>query len=61
MAELTTKDLTAFEELLTAEQNCIEKMKYFAGVTKDSGIKQLCSDAAARHQKHFDTILKEVK
>ena len=49
MADLTEKELT--------EQALIKKYKGYAALASDPQLSALCSDLAARHKQHFDTLM----
>ncbi|MDR2909429.1 MAG: spore coat protein [Oscillospiraceae bacterium] len=57
MAGLTTKELSAIQDQLGAEQNLIKKYKMYSENSQDMVIKQKCTDIAAKHQTHFNTLM----
>jgi len=61
MASLTSKELTAIEEELTMEQNVISKYKMYAQTATDSVIKDKCECIAGKHQKHYDTLISQLR
>ena len=60
MADLTSKELTALEDQLNAEQNMIKKYKLYAGSTNDPQIKTRCEQIAAKHQNHFTRLMNQL-
>lgn len=57
MANLTSKELSALEDQLNCEQNLIKKFKFYSQNATDPKIKTMCDDMAAKHKKHFDTLM----
>ncbi len=57
MAQLTSSELAAIQEQLTAEQNLIEKYKAYAAQAQDPQIQTKCQQIAAQHQAHFTRLL----
>ena len=60
MADLTSKELTALEDQLNAEQNMIKKYKLYDGSTNDPQIKTRCEQIAAKHQNHFTRLMNQL-
>lgn len=60
MKNITEKELSAYNDLLTQEKSAVDKYNYYAQSCKDPGIKKLCKDAATRHQEHFNTIFSQL-
>ena len=58
---LTSMELEGFSKLLTSEANAIRKYKAYAAACEDPALCELCEDMAARHRRHYDTILSELK
>ncbi len=58
--QLTTMELEGFSKLLTSEANTIQKYKAYAASCEDPALCELCEDLAARHKRHYDTILSEL-
>ena len=50
MANLTSKELSAIEDQLSAEQCLIKKYKLYAQNASDPQIKTKCEQIAAKHQ-----------
>ena len=50
MANLTSKELSAIEDQLNAEQCLIKKYKLYAQNASDPQIKTKCEQIAAKHQ-----------
>jgi len=61
MASLTSKELTALEDQLTMEQNIVSKYKMYSQTAIDSDIKNKCDCFANKHQKHYDTLISQLK
>ena len=61
MATITSKELTALEDQLSVEQNIINKYKMYSQTAIDSEIKDKCSCIANKHQKHYDTLISQLK
>ena len=61
MASLTSKELTALEDHLAMEQNIISKYKMYSQTATDSEIKDKCGCIANKHQKHYDTLISQLK
>lgn len=57
MANLTTEELKAIEDQLSAEQLLVKKYKSYAVLSIDPQIKTQCEQIAGRHQSHFDRLL----
>jgi len=57
MANLTTKEATALEDLLTSEQTEIAKFRGMASQCTDPVIKTKLENMASRHQQHYDRIV----
>jgi len=61
MPNLTTKELTALEEALGAEQVLIKKYRTMASQSAEAGIKSRLESIAARHQQHYDTLVSHLQ
>ena len=61
MPNLTTKELTALEETLGAEQVLVKKYRTMSGQCTDAGIKTRLESIASRHQQHYDTLISHLK
>ena len=57
MANLTTEELKAIEDQLSAEQLLVKKYNSYAVLSTDPQIKTQCEQIAGRHQSHFDRLL----
>lgn len=60
MAELTSKELSAIEDQLNAEQILIKKYTMYSQATCDPQIKTKCEQIAAKHQNHFDRLINKL-
>lgn len=61
MTNLTTKELTALEETLGAEQVLIKKYRTMANQCNDTAIKSRLENIANRHQQHYNTLVNYLK
>ncbi len=57
MANLSAKELTAIEDMLTMEETMVKKFKLYAQACTDPALKQKCEEVAAKHQNHFCTLM----
>lgn len=57
MANLTSKELTALEDQLSAEQTLVKKYQAMAGMCADTQIQQCLNSCAQKHQQHFTTLM----
>jgi len=61
MATITTKELSGLDDILNQEHNLIQKFHHYAAGTDDVKLKKQFEQIAAKHQKHFDTIMALLK
>ncbi|MEG0019800.1 MAG: spore coat protein [Oscillospiraceae bacterium] len=61
MKQITEKELSAYNELLIQEKATVDKFNYYAQNCKDTQLKKLCKDAAARHQEHYNSIFSQIQ
>ncbi|MBC8545938.1 spore coat protein [Clostridiaceae bacterium NSJ-31] len=57
MASITSKELSAIEDQLSAEQTLIKKYKMYAQSATDPQLKSKCEQVAAKHQDHFNKLM----
>lgn len=57
MANLTTEELKALDDQMSAEQILIKKFKSYSMMSNDPQIKSQCEQIANRHQNHFDRLM----
>ena len=57
MANLSSKEVTALEEQLSAERVLVAKYRGMASQVSDAVIKNKLNSIASRHQAHFDRIM----
>lgn len=57
---LTTKELSAIEDQLAAEQLLVKKFELYAKTSTDPQIKTKCEQIAAKHQNHFDRLMNQL-
>ncbi len=60
MPNLTGRELTAIEDQLAAEQLLVKKYQIYSQSSTDPQIKMKCEQIAAKHQNHFDRLLKQL-
>ena len=60
MANLSAKELSAIEDLLTAEQCLVKKYKMYADQCTDPQIRTKCEQIAAKHQNHFTRLMSQL-
>lgn len=60
MPELTSKELDAICDQLSAEELLVKKYQLFAQVAEDPQLKTKCEQIAAKHQNHFDRLLNQL-
>ena len=53
---LTSKELSAIEDQMNAEQTLIKKYTMYAQQATDPQIKTQCEQIAGKHQHHFNTL-----
>ena len=56
MTQLTEKELSALNDLLTDEQLLVKKFKQLASQTQDAEIKQKYERISEQHQGHFNAL-----
>ena len=61
MAQITTKELSAISDLLSAENNLIAKYQCYAEEATDNTLKTKYEQIAKRHQRHFDELYANLK
>lgn len=61
MAQITTKELGSLSDLLTMEENIVTKCKQYACETTDMALKGIYEQTAMKHQRHYDTMLSNLK
>lgn len=57
MAQLTSKELSAIEDQLSAEKLLITKYKSYSQQCTDQQIKAKCDQLATKHQNHYDRLM----
>ena len=57
MANLTTKELTALEDQISAELTMVKKAQAMAGMVTTPQIQQSLNSFAQKHQQHADTLM----
>lgn len=61
MAQITEKELSAIEDMLTMEHNLVAKYQEYACKTQDPALKNKYEEMALRHQRHYDEIYCNLK
>ena len=61
MAQITTKELSALEDLLGAEKLMVSKYRCAAAATCDKEIKNMFEQAAQRHCHHSEELYANLK
>ena len=61
MAKITSKELSALSDLLTAEQNLVAKYTQYASMATDKELRETFEQTAAKHQRHFDMLYSNLK
>ena len=61
MAQLTAKELSAINELLTGEAHLVKKFQCLADSTSNAELKAKFSDISSKHQEHFNSIYEHLK
>ena len=61
MPNLTTKELSAIEDQLELEQVLIKKYTAMTTQCTDPVLQAKCSEIAAKHQTHYNTLLNYLK
>lgn len=56
MEQLTEKELSALQDLLTDEELLVEKFKMLATHTDDAEIKEKYDRISKQHQNHFNAL-----
>ena len=54
---LTSKELTAIEEQLSAEQVLVKKYTQYASETNDNALKNKYNEIANKHKAHFGKLM----
>lgn len=57
---LTTKELAAIEDQLTAEQTLVKKYAMYAQLTTDPQLKTQFENNSAKHQNHYNRLLAQL-
>jgi len=61
LAQRTAKELSALDDLLSAEQCAITKFESYAAQASDQQLKNLFTDVARRHREHYNTLLRHLR
>lgn len=61
MNELSEKELSVINDLLSEEELLVKKFKMLAEHSQDQTVKQQMSDIANKHQGHFNDIYSYLK
>ena len=58
MPNITSKELTALEDLLAGEQLAVKKYQAFATQVSDPALKSKYEQMAGKHQQHYQKLVK---
>ncbi len=61
LAQRTSKELSALEDMLAQEQCAVAKYQTYASQVQDQQLRDLCTDVARRHQEHYNTLLRHLR
>ncbi|MBQ9097948.1 MAG: hypothetical protein IJY50_00780 [Clostridia bacterium] len=61
MAQITEKELTALEDLMSVESVLAAKCCHMAQQTGDTALQDRYTQMAQRHQRHFDELFSHLK
>jgi len=56
MGNLTEKELSAIEDLLSLEELNVKKYNMLSGHVQDTALKQKLQNISSMHQQHFNTL-----
>ena len=56
MSQLSEKELSALNELLSEEELLVKKFQMLAGHASDNSVKNQMENIAQRHQSHFNQL-----
>ena len=60
MAELTIRELDSLKDQLAREQARVKKYRMYGAKCCDPQLRTKCEQTAARHQNHYNTLLKHL-
>lgn len=61
MAQITEKELTALDDLMSMESILCAKCTALAAQTEDAALNDCYTQMAQRHQRHFDQLYSNLK
>ncbi len=61
MTDLSEKELSSIQDILTQEELLIKKFKNLSSQCKDEEIKDKLMSISDRHQKHFNSIYAQLR
>ncbi len=61
MEELSAKELSALQDLLSEEELLVKKFQMLAEHSQDPEIKQQFMDISAKHQGHFNSLYSQLR
>jgi hypothetical protein len=61
MAQITEKELTALDDLMSMESVLCAKCACLAASTEDAALKDCYTQMSQRHQRHFDQLYSNLK
>jgi len=60
MNQLTAKELSALQDLLSVEELNVKKFQMLSCAAEDTELKQKFNQISSLHQKHFDTLYSQL-
>lgn len=60
MSELSEKELSALNDLLSEEELLVKKFKMLAEHATDTSVKNEMNEISSRHQEHFNQLYKHL-
>lgn len=61
MAQLSAKELSGLQDLLSGEELLIKKFKMLSETTSDPELKQQFLSISQRHQSHYDAMYSQLQ
>lgn len=59
--EITTKELSGLEDILSHYAVCIKKAAYYKTIAEDKNVKKLCDDVSRKNISEFETLMNYLK
>jgi rubrerythrin len=61
MAQRTSKELSALEDLLSQKQCAVAKYQAYANQVTDPALRDLFQDISRRQREHYNTLLRHLR